>query len=123
VTCTVTNTGDGAGTEVAWHIREETYAAALSQLINAHRTIPLAQLWGTGTTSSSDGQYFKAGGRGEKLADINARHGNEPGVTFYTHLSDQFGLYYTKVIAATALTALVPPATAGAVLDDNVATP
>jgi TnpA family transposase len=32
----------------------------------------------------------------------NARHGNEPGVTFYTHLSDQFGPYYTKVIAATA---------------------
>ena len=85
-----------------WHIREETYAAALSRLINAHRTIPLAQLWGMGTTSSSDGQYFRAGGRGEKLADINARHGNEPGVTFYTHLSDQFGPYYTKVIAATA---------------------
>jgi TnpA family transposase len=85
-----------------WHIREETYAAALSQLINAHRTIPLAQLWGMGTTSSSDGQYFRAGGCGEKLADINARHGNEPGVTFYTHLSDQFGPYYTKVIAATA---------------------
>ena len=40
--------------------------------------------------------------RGEKLADINARHGNEPGVAFYTHLSDQFGPYYTKVIAATA---------------------
>ena len=65
-----------------WHIREETYAAALSRLINAHRTIPLAQLWGRGTTSSSDGQYFRAGGCGEKLADINARHDNEPGVTF-----------------------------------------
>jgi TnpA family transposase len=72
-----------------WHIREETYAAALSRLINAHRAIPLAQLWGMGNTSSSDGQYFRAGGQGEKLADINARHGNEPGVTFYTHLSDQ----------------------------------
>jgi len=85
-----------------WHIREETYTAALSRLINAHRVMPLAQLWGAGTTSSSDGQYFRAGGRGEDLADINARHGNEPGVTFYTHISDQFGPYYTKVIAATA---------------------
>ena len=85
-----------------WHIREETYTAALSRLINAHRAMPLAQLWGAGTTSSSDGQYFRAGDRGEGLADINARHGNEPGVTFYTHLSDQFGPYYTKVIAATA---------------------
>jgi TnpA family transposase len=38
----------------------------------------------------------------EALGDINARHGNEPGVAFYTHISDQFGPYYTKVIAATA---------------------
>jgi Tn3 transposase DDE domain len=33
---------------------------------------------------------------------VNARHGNEPGVSFYTHISDQFGPFYTKVIAATA---------------------
>jgi len=30
------------------------------------------------------------------------RIGQEPGVKFYTHLSDQFGPYHTKVIAATA---------------------
>ena len=71
-------------------------------VINTHRAMPLAQLWGAGTTSSSDGQYFRAGDRRDGLADINARHGNEPGVTFYTHLSDQVGPYYTKVIAATA---------------------
>lgn len=40
--------------------------------------------------------------RGEALGDINARHGNEPGVAFYTHISDQFGPFHTKVIAATA---------------------
>ncbi len=85
-----------------WHVREETYAAALACLIDAHRAMPLARVWGTGTTSSSDGQYFRAGGRGEAFADINARHGNEPGVAFYTHISDQFGPFHTKVIAATA---------------------
>jgi len=85
-----------------WHIREETYADALVKLIEAHRAMPLAREWGTGTTSSSDGQFFQAGGRGEALGDINARHGNEPGVAFYTHISDQFSPYYTKVIAATA---------------------
>ena len=85
-----------------WHVREETYVAALARLIEAHRVMPLAKAWGSGTTSSSDGQYFRAGGRGEALADINARHGNEPGVAFYTHISDQFGPFYTKVIAATA---------------------
>ena len=33
---------------------------------------------------------------------MNARYGNEPGVSFYIHISDQFGPFYTKVIAATA---------------------
>ena len=85
-----------------WHVREECYAAALTRLIEAHRALPLARVWGDGTTSSSDGQFFRAGGRGEALGDVNARHGNEPGVAFYTHVSDQFGPFHTKVIAATA---------------------
>lgn len=85
-----------------WHVREECYAAALARLIEAHRALPLARVWGDGTTSSSDGQFFRAGGRGEALGDVNARHGNEPGVAFYTHVSDQFGPFHTKVIAATA---------------------
>lgn len=85
-----------------WHVREECYAAALARLIEAHRASPLASVWGDGTASSSDGQFFRAGGRGEAIGDVNARHGNEPGVAFYTHVSDQFGPFHTKVIAATA---------------------
>lgn len=85
-----------------WHVREECYASALARLIEAHRALPLARAWGDGSTSSSDGQFFRAGSRGEALGDINARHGNEPGVAFYTHVSDQFGPFHTKVIAATA---------------------
>ena len=71
-------------------------------MIDAHRALPLARVWGDGTKSSSDGQHFFAGGRGEAAADVNARHGNEPGVSFYTHVSDQYGPFHTKVIAATA---------------------
>jgi TnpA family transposase len=52
--------------------------------------------------SSSDGQFFQAGGHGTARSEINARYGGEPGVSFYSHLSDQFGAFYTKVIAATA---------------------
>lgn len=85
-----------------WHIREECYAEALARLIEAHRALPLARVWGDGTSASSDGQFFRAGGRGEALGDVNARHGKEPGVAFYTHISDQFGPFHTKVIAATA---------------------
>lgn len=85
-----------------WHVREETYATALARIIDAHRTLPLAGVWGDGNTSSSDGQFYRAGGRGEAVGDVNARHGNEPGVAFYTHVSDQYGPFHTKVIAATA---------------------
>lgn len=85
-----------------WHVREECYANALARIIDAHRALPLANLWGDGSTSSSDGQFFRAGGHGKPLGDVNARHGGEPGVAFYTHVSDQFGPFHTKVIAATA---------------------
>ena len=71
-------------------------------MIETHRALPIARLWGDGSTSSSDGQHFRAGSQGASIGDINARHGNEPGVAFYTHISDQFGPFHTKVIAATA---------------------
>jgi TnpA family transposase len=85
-----------------WHVREETYDSALAQLIDAQHGHPLASVWGDGTTSSSDGQHFSAGGAGEAMNVVNARYGTDPGVSFYTHVSDQFGPYHTKLIPATA---------------------
>jgi TnpA family transposase len=32
---------------------------------------------------------------------VNAKYGNDPGVTFYTHVSDQYAPFHTKVINAT----------------------
>ena len=29
-----------------WHIRDETYAAALARLVDAQSALPLAQIWG-----------------------------------------------------------------------------
>jgi TnpA family transposase len=43
-----------------WHVREETYAAALARIIDA-RALPLTGVWGDGSTSSSDGQFYRAG--------------------------------------------------------------
>src|SRR3546814_12426043 len=60
-----------------WHISEAAYGEALGRLIDAHRAMPLAGLWGTGVSSSSDGQQFHAGGRGAAIGDINARNGNQ----------------------------------------------
>jgi TnpA family transposase len=85
-----------------WHVREECYAQALAGLIDAQHRLPLAAHWGSGATSSSDAQFFRAGGRGEVGGLVNLHYGQDPGVKFYTHLSDQFGPFHTRVIAATA---------------------
>lgn len=66
------------------YIREETYRAALARIIDAHHRLPIARVWGDGTTSSSDGQFFRSGKRGEAAGEFNARHGIEPGYCFYT---------------------------------------
>jgi TnpA family transposase len=85
-----------------WHIRDDTYQAGLACLIDAIHTQPFTKVWGDGDTSSSDGQFFKAGGYGEARADYNAKYGSEPGVKFYTHVSDRYAPFHTKVIAANA---------------------
>jgi TnpA family transposase len=52
----------------AWHIRDETYGAALADLVNAQFRHPFAEHWGDGTTSSSDGQNFRTGSKAEAPA-------------------------------------------------------
>jgi len=84
----------------AWHIRDDTYAKGLAELVNKQHREPFAAHWGTGITSSSDGQHFKVGGQGEHTGHVNLRYGSEPGVTLYTHISDQYAPFHTKVITA-----------------------
>jgi TnpA family transposase len=83
---------------VAWYIRDETYQKGLAELVNYQHGLPFAAYWGEGTTSSSDGQRFRAGGHGQASGYRNAKYGNEPGVLFYTHISDQYAPFHTKVI-------------------------
>lgn len=82
----------------AWHIRDETYSTALAELVNAQFRQPFAENWGDGTTSSSDGQNFRAGGRAESTGHVNPKYGSEPGRTFYTHISDQYAPFSAKVV-------------------------
>ena len=82
----------------SWHIRDETYSAALAELVNAQYRQPFAAHWGDGTTSSSDGQRFRSGGRAQAAGNVNPKYGSEPGVQFYTHISDQYAPFHTKVI-------------------------
>jgi TnpA family transposase len=83
-----------------WHVRDETYQAALVCLVDAIHAQLFTRIWGDGDTSSSDGQFFRAGGHGEARAEYNAKYGSEPGVKFYTHVSDRYAPFFSKVIAA-----------------------
>jgi TnpA family transposase len=83
-----------------FHIRPETYKAAQAAITNAHTLHPHARLWGSGTTSSSDGQFFRAADRAAERSDTNRHYGSEPGSKFYSHLSDQYGYYSILPISA-----------------------
>lgn len=82
------------------YIAPDNYKAALARIIDAHHGLPIAAVWGQGTTSSSDGQFFRSGKRGSGAGDFNAKYGVDPGFSFYTHVSDQHGPYHATVISA-----------------------
>ena len=82
------------------YIRDDSYRAALAVLINAHHRLPFSRVWGDGTTSSSDGQFFRGAKRGASGGDINVRYGVDHGFSFYTHNSDQRAPYHVNVISA-----------------------
>ncbi len=84
-----------------WYIRDETYSLALAEVVNFHHQQPFSAYWGDGTTSSSDGQRFRAGGHREANEQVNLKYGLEPSVMFYTHISDQYAPFHIKVINAT----------------------
>ena len=81
-----------------WHVESDTINRALAMVIKAQSDLPMARYWGTGTTASSDGQFFSASRQGEAMNLINAKYGNEPGRKAYTHVSDQFGPFATQDI-------------------------
>ncbi|WP_241277969.1 MULTISPECIES: Tn3 family transposase [Chryseobacterium] len=82
----------------AWHIRDETYSSALAKIINTQSDHSFSSYWGEGKTSSSDGQRFATGSYAQRTGNINPKYGSSPGVQFYTHISDQYAPFHTKVI-------------------------
>jgi TnpA family transposase len=42
----------------AWYIRDETYSAALAELVNAQKERPLAAFWGDGQHRRQTGRTF-----------------------------------------------------------------
>jgi hypothetical protein len=102
--CSIASLGQLAWTS-DWHIREETYALALRRLVNQQQREPFAAIFGSGTASSSDGQFFQAAGLGRDAGRLNAHYGQKPGSRSTPPL-DRYGPFFTKLIAATASEAL-----------------
>ena len=78
------------------HLRTETYASATSVLVDAQQEHPFAAIWGDGHVSSSDGQFFPAGGRGEASLEYNAKYGKRPGASIYGFLSNRFASFFPE---------------------------
>ena len=85
-----------------WHLREETFDQALGCLVDHQHRQSLASRFGSGRVSTSDGQFFQTVGLGRNAGTVNGHYGSEPGIKFYTHISDQFAPFHTKVIPANA---------------------
>lgn len=85
----------------SWYLSDESYAGALRHLIDAQAALPLTRLWGDGTTSSSDGQFFRSGRRGS-AGSVNLHYGSEPGQKIYTHVADTYAPFHARLISATA---------------------
>lgn len=69
-------------------------------MVNFHHHQPLAQHWGGGTLSSSDGQRIPVAGK-IRQATALPRYFLAQGLTYYSWTSDQFSQYGTKVVPAT----------------------
>jgi len=90
--------------EWAWEqlCREDTLTAVSATLVDYHHRLPLAQQWGTGRLSSSDGQRFAARGRGPGTAALPRYFGHRRrGLQIYSWTSDQYSQYASKVVTAT----------------------
>ncbi len=81
-----------------WYIREDTLKATTTILVNYQHHLPLAQTWGGGMLSSSDGQRFPVGVKTTTAAALPRYFSFGRGVTFYTWTSAQFSQFGSKVI-------------------------
>ena len=85
-----------------WYLSPENYSHALQTIVAAHHQLPFARHWGAGTSSSSDGQFFRSGRSRSGAAEVNAKYGAEPGVKIYSHVSDHFASFGSRIMSATA---------------------
>jgi hypothetical protein len=90
-----------------WFLREDTIKAANAVLVNFHHQLPISRVLGEGIASSSDGQRFGIQ-QSSLLASYYPRYFGyyERAVTVYTHTSDQYSVFGTRIISCSPREAL-----------------
>jgi len=91
-------------------IRSQTLKAGMITLVDFYSRLPLAQVWGSGKTSSSDGQGFLAAGR-PLGASFNRKRfqSGRMGFIIYTHQADNNAPFYVQIIPGGAREAIYVP--------------
>jgi len=83
-----------------WYLRTETVRASNDRIINHQIRQPIAETWGTGTLSSSDGQRFPMIASSPRARAMR-RYFTGSGATIYTWTSDRHAQYGTRIIPTT----------------------
>jgi TnpA family transposase len=82
-----------------WYFSDAAFDAATARLTEAMRTHPLAPAFGSGDHSSSDGQHFPLRGKVRRWGAVNPHKETQPSVSTYTHVSDQYAPFHTRLIS------------------------
>lgn len=82
-----------------WQMTEEAQRQALAQVVNAISQLDVMQVWGDGTTSSSDGQRFRF--NRQVLQQTWSNRFNDYAIEFYSFIADNYAPFYSTVIECT----------------------
>lgn len=82
-----------------WYLQGENIEKANALLVNFQHQLPIAEYWGDGTTSGSDGLRKKVP-VSSLHANYDGKFGYEKDITIYRHSADQYQTYSTKVITS-----------------------
>jgi TnpA family transposase len=82
-----------------WFLTEETQRSALAVLVKAISKLDITKHWGSGKTSSSDGQRFSW--RQKVLQQSYSPKFNDFALEFYTFIADNYAPFYSTPIECT----------------------
>ncbi len=82
-----------------WMITEDNLRGALAQVVNAISNLDITQSWGTGKTSSSDGQRFAL--KHKVLQQTYSPKFNDFALEFYSFVADNYAPFYSLPIECT----------------------